>query len=209
MILFFRRNTNLLNLTSSEAITAKHSNDSFSRKKEKQTKNALANSNITLCKNLLVSLVDKHFGDEKPSLKNGGKLKWNQICKEYNEIGYGALEKENANTLNAKWRNIVYRAKLMKDPHPLNDPSKPIISIKILQEHIDQLKSNFQKEVKLTLQNDCKSHLELSTTNHSETNVNLSEENIRMSLSDVKKQFGIGSLKYIAFKIRISYPYRT
>ena len=188
----FRRKTNLLDLTSNEGITAKNSNGSFSRKKETQTKNALLNSNIKLCKNVLVCLVDKYFGDDKPSLKNGGKLKWNQICKEYNEIGNGALEKENPNTLYAKWRNIVYRAKLMKDPHPLNDPSKPIISLKILKERIDLMKSNFQNELKITPQNDCKAHLELSTSDHSKTNANSSEENNRMSLSDVKKQFGIG-----------------
>ena len=188
----FRRKTNLLDLTLNDEITAKHSNGSFSRKKEMQMKNALTNSNIKLCKNVLVCLVHKHFGDEKPSLKNGGKLKWNQICKEYNEIGNGALEKENPNTLYAKWRNIVYRAKLMKDPHPLNDPSKPIISLEILKKHIDLMKSNFQNEMNITSQNDCKTHLELSTSNHSETNVNSSEENNRMSLSDVKKQFGIG-----------------
>ena len=146
-------------------------------------KNASINSNIKLCKSVLVCLVDKHFGDEKPSLKNGGKLKWNQICKEYNEIGNGALEKENPNTLYAKWRNIVYKAKLMKDPHPLNDPSKPIISLKILKERIDLIKCNFQNELKNTSQNDCKP---------SKTNVNSSEENNRMSLSDVRKQFGIG-----------------
>ena len=189
--LFRRKNDDLLNLTSNEPITSKQSHNSFSRKKENQPKSTLSNSNIKLCKALIITLVHKHFKDEKPSLKNGGKLKWNLISDEYNEIVKSALEKETPNTLNAKWRNIVYRAKIMKDPYPLNDPSKPIISIKILQDRINQLKSNSENE-KNICQKERESLQELSASNKSENNVHPPEEFNIMSLSDVKKQFRIG-----------------
>ena len=93
----------------------------------------------TLCKDILISLVYKYFGDERATLKHGGRQKWNHISDAYNEIGEGVLERANPITLNAKWRNIIYRAKLMKEPHPLSEPSE-IVQQKVLKDRVNKLK---------------------------------------------------------------------
>ena len=181
----------MFNLTSNQAEISKNSDESISLKKEERPKKASSNSNIKLCKDVLISLVYKHFGDEKPSLKNGGKQKWNEIAKEYNALVKGALEKESPNSLNAKWRNIIYKAKLMKEPYPLSDPCKPILSDNLLQDRIKELKSDFPNEAS-TKESGSEQKQEFSMPNDLERNTISREDDNRMCLSNLKKQIGIG-----------------
>ena len=192
-------------MTSNEAEISKHSktkDESIKLKKVDRPKKALSNSNVKLCKDVLISLVYKHFGDEKPSLKNGGKQKWNQIVTEYNALGKDVLEIESPNSLNAKWRNIIYKAKLMKDPYPLSDPCKPIISDNILQDRIKELKSDFPNETS-SEKSRSEPNQEFSISNNLERNTISREDDNRMCLSNLKKQIGIGLFSFYFISSRV------
>ena len=148
---------------------------------------------------MLTTLVHRHFGDDVPTLKYGGRDKWNHISNAYNEMGKGVFEKANAITLNAKWRNIIYRAKIMKEPHPLGNSKKDIIDEKTLQYRISQLKLNSQyisPRHNLNAKNcDLVKVASVAGKNDSSTN-----DDKRMKLSDVKKEFGIGMVRNLLHK---------
>ena len=148
-----------------------------------------------LGRDVLISLVHTYFGDGTATLKGSGREKWKDICKAYNEIGKDVFENMNAVRLNSKWRNIVYRAKLMKEPHPLDNP-KHIIDLNILKEKINQTKSsactNSQKDGEI-VQNEKVSQL-LNSAIQRDSPANCMD---RLKLSDVKREFGIGRLNAI------------
>ena len=143
-------------------------------------------------RDVLISLVHTYFGDGTATLKGSGREKWKDICKAYNEIGKHVFENMSAVKLNSKWRNIVYRAKLMKEPHPLDNP-KHIIDLNILKEKINQTKSsactNSQKNEEI-VQNGKVSQL-LNSATQRDSPANCMD---RLKLSDVKREFGIGRL---------------
>lgn len=147
-----------------------------------------------LGRDVLISLVHTYFGNGTATLKGSGREKWKDICKAYNEIGKDVFENMNAVRLNSKWRNIVYRAKLMKEPHPLDKP-KHIIDLNILKEKINQTKSsactNSQKDEEI-VQNKKVSQL-LNSAIQRDSPANCMD---RLKLSDVKREFGIETLDY-------------
>ena len=179
----------MLNSKSNEALNPKH--DSISRKNEKQPKGASSSSNTKLCKDVLISLVYKYFGKETPTLKNEGKQKWGHISNEYNDLIKGVLEKEKAATLNAKWRNIVYRAKLMKEPHPFKDPRKPLMKDDLLRDRIRQLRCKLQNKA-ISHESVSETFPEIPASANFNRNDHILEVNHRLGLSDVKRQFGEG-----------------
>ena len=146
---------------------------------------------------MLISLVHKYFGDEPATLKYGGKQKWNYISNTYNELGEGVLERLNATTLNAKWRNIIYRAKLMKEPHPLSKHNN-IIDEKILKDKVKELKPHPQCMMSAS-KSSTKFHTcnVMKLINDNEQNISEVQENNRLKLSDIKKEFGIGIIKIL------------
>ena len=165
--------------------------------KENQSRNSMSAAHAKLCKDMLISLVHKYFGDEPATLKYGGKQKWNHISNTYNELGGGVLERSNAITLNAKWRNIIYRAKLMKEPHPLSKHDN-IVDERMLKEKVTELKLHPQNMTSTS-----KSSTKFQTCNvmkllnDNEQNYSEVQENNRLKLSDIKREFGIGILKFL------------
>ena len=158
--------------------------------------NSNSSETAKLGRDVLISLVHTYFGDvTTATLKGSGREKWKDICKAYNEIGKDVFENMSAVKLNSKWRNIVYRAKLMKEPHPLNKP-KHIIDLNILKEKINQTKSsactNSQKDGEI-VQNEKVSQL-LNSAIQRDSPANCMD---RLKLSDVKREFGIGRLNAI------------
>ena len=150
-----------------------------------------------LCKDILISLVQKYFGEEPATLKYGGKQKWSYISNAYNEIGEGVLERSNAITLNAKWRNIIYRAKIMKEPHPLSKHNN-ILDEKILKEKVKELK--FHSKYKMSTS---KSSTKFQTCNvmklindKEEHNSEVQQNNI-LKFSEIKREFGLGIIQIL------------
>ena len=159
------------------------------------SKHPIASLYTKLCKDTLILLVHRLFGDKVASLKNGGRIKWNHISDAYNEMGNGVFERLNGKALNAKWRNILYRARIMKEPHPLSNP-KNIINEKILKDRINQLKSDpeftsFKSKTNLrTFKNadDTTKTIQEDSKNVSSAN----ERHYKLKLSDIKRRLGIG-----------------
>ena len=154
--------------------------------------NSNSSETAKLGRDVLISLVHTYFGDGTATLKGSGREKWKDICKAYNEIGKDVFENMSAVKLNSKWRNIVYRAKLMKEPHPLDKP-KHIIDLNILKEKINQTKcsscKNSHKNEEI-VQNEKVSQL-LNSAIQRDSPANCMD---RLKLSDVKREFGIGRL---------------
>ena len=154
--------------------------------------NSNSSETAKLGRDVLISLVHTYFGDGTATLKGSGREKWKDICKAYNEIGKDVFENMSAVKLNSKWRNIVYRAKLMKEPHPLDNP-KQIKDLNILKERINQTKcsacTNSQKDEEI-VQNGKVSQL-LNSAIQRDSSTNCMN---RLKLSDVKREFGIGRL---------------
>ena len=146
-----------------------------------------------MCKDTLTLLVRRYFGDQAASLKGVGRAKWNHISDAYNEIGEGVFERASGETLNAKWRNILYRGRILKEPHPLSNP-KNIPDEKLLKDRINKLKLNAQFA-------SFKNKSNLSKVKNTNV-ITLLKDGIgnsspidkcnRLKLSDIKREFGIG-----------------
>ena len=159
----------------------------------KSSKHPIASFYTKLCKDTLIFLVHRFFGDQVASLKNRGRIKWNQISGAYNEMGSEVFDSLNGEALNAKWRNILYRARIMKEPHPLSN-TKNIINEKTLKDRINQLKSDpeftsFKSKANLRR---FKSGGTTKVVQDSKNTSSSNERHYKLKLSDIKRRLGTG-----------------
>ena len=122
-----------------------------------------------------------------------GREKWKNISESYNKLGEGVFESLNEDELNAKWRNILYRARILKQPDPIGD-HKSLKDETELNYRIEQMKLHPRFSA-IKIGKKTSSKLNTNTARSLNTKHGIFSpinRHKKLKLEEVKRQFGLG-----------------